>query len=232
MSTDRKTSTISAIIPTCNEAENIVRFLPELIAVQGVEVIVVDGGSSDGTPGIAAAHGVRVLQVQSNKGLQMNAGAGIASGEILLFLHADTRLVPGFAPEIIHALSLPGVVAGAFSLKIDGNGLGLRVIERLVNIRARALQMPYGDQGMFVKRSLFSEVGEYPVQPILEDFEMVRKLKSRGRIKILPLAAITSARRWQELGILKTSLINQAIIIGYLLGVSPAKLAAWYRQER
>lgn len=207
-------------------------FLPELLAIPGAEVIVADGGSSDDTVDRAKTMGAIVCSAPRNKALQMNAGARIARSGTLLFLHADTRLVSGFAEKIHHALSQPGVAAGAFRLKIDGKKSGLRVIEWLVNIRSRVLQMPYGDQGIFVRVEMFSAVGGFPAIPIMEDFEMIRELKRKGRIKILLLAATTSPRRWEKLGILRTTFINQIIIIGYLLGVKPQRLAEWYSKAR
>jgi hypothetical protein len=121
------------------------------------------------------------------------------------------------------------VSAGAFQLSIDGKGFGLRIIEWLVSFRSKVFRMPYGDQGIFVTTSMFFSVGAFPPQPIMEDFELMRKLKKKGKVKILPLHATTSARRWKRLGILRTTALNQAIIIGYFFGVSPEKLAEWYR---
>ena len=229
MSTDRKTSNISIIIPTRNESGSISGLLPEILATAGIEVLVVDGGSSDNTFAAAKVLGAKVFSVSPGRALQMNAGAQAARGEILLFLHADTRLPPGFAEQVQDALSQPGVVAGAFRLAIEGKGSGLRILEWLVNLRSRLLHMPYGDQGIFVRADTFSAVKGFPALPIMEDFELVRRLKRRGRIKILSLAATTSSRRWEKLGLLRTTAINQAIIIGYLLGVNPQKLAEWYR---
>jgi rSAM/selenodomain-associated transferase 2 len=229
MSTDRKTSDISIIIPTRNEAGSLEKLLPELLAVPGVELFVVDGGSTDNTVAIARSLGAEVLSAPPGRAEQMNAGAEIARGEILLFLHIDTKLETGFAGQVRNALNRSGVSAGAFQISIDGKGVGLRIIEWLVNFRSRVLQMPYGDQGIFVKADMFSVIGGFPEQPIMEDFELVRRLKKKGRIEVLPLTATTSARRWEKLGILKTTAINQVIIIGYLLGVSPEKLAGLYR---
>ena len=229
MSTDRKTSSISIIVPTRNEAESISKLLPEMLAIPGIEVLVVDGDSSDNTVATAKALGAKVFIVSPGRAFQMNAGARAARGEILLFLHADTRLAPGFAAQVRDALSQPGVAAGAFRLAIDGRGFALRILEWLVNFRSRLLQMPYGDQGIFLRADLFSAVNGFPDLPIMEDFELVRRLKRRGRIRIISLAATTSPRRWEKSGILRTTVINQVIIIGYLFGVNPRKLTDWYR---
>ena len=230
MLTDPKTSNISIIIPTCNEAENITRLLPELLSVKNAEVIVTDGCSTDGTMEKAAALGALVLPGNKrNRAHQMNKGAKAAHGELLLFLHGDTRLPPDFAEEIKQTLTQPGIAAGAFSLKIDGNGIGLRIIERLANFRARVFKTPYGDHGIFVTAALFSDLEGFPDLPIMEDFALVKKLRRRGRIKILSTAATTSARRWEKLGLVRTTVLNQVIILGYLLGIKPEKLARWYR---
>jgi rSAM/selenodomain-associated transferase 2 len=229
MSTDRKTSNISIIIPTRNEADSIGRLLPELLAVPGVELLVVDGGSTDNTVDIAKSLGAQVLSSTPGRAEQMNTGAEAAHGNILLFLHCDTKLAPGFVEQVGDALNHPKISAGAFQLSIDGKGFGLRVIEWLVNFRSKILQMPYGDQGIFVTTDMFFSVGTFPRQPIMEDFELMRRLRGRGKIKILPLHATTSARRWKKLGIMRTTVINQAIILGYLLGINPEKLAGWYR---
>ena len=229
MSTDRKTSDISIIIPTHNEAENLRELLPGLVAVPGVELLVVDGDSNDNTVDVAQSLGAEVLSAFPGRAEQMNAGAETAHGDILLFLHGDTKLAPGFAEQIRNALNQKGVSAGAFQLSINGKGFGFRIIEWLVNFRSKILQMPYGDQGIFVTAGMFFSVGGFPSQSIMEDFELMRRLKKKGKIEILPLAATTSARRWKKLGVLKTTLLNQAIIIGYLFGVSPEKLSEWYR---
>ena len=229
MSTDRKILSISIIIPALNEAEGIAKFLPELLSMPVMEVILVDGGSSDNTAEDAKALGAKVLHSAPGKAAQMNTGAQAAQGDILLFLHADTRLAPGFTAQVQQTLSQPGVAAGAFRLAIAGKGFGLRLIEWLANFRSRVLQMPYGDQGIFVRADLFAAVGGFPALPIMEDFELVKRLKRQGRIRTVPLTAATSSRRWKNLGILRTTALNQAIIIGYLLGLDPQKLADWYR---
>jgi len=229
MSTGLKTSNISIIIPTRNEADSIGRLLPGLMAVPGVELLVVDGESNDNTVDVAQSLGIKVLSTSSGRAQQMNAGAEAAHGDILLFLHGDTKLAPGFAGQVRNVLNQPGVSAGAFQFSTNGKGFGFRIIEWLVNFRSKIFQMPYGDQGIFITADMFSAVGGFPLQPIMEDFELIRKLKSRGKVKILSLSATTSARRWEKLGILKTTAINQLIVLGYLFGVSPEKLAGWYR---
>ncbi len=231
MSTDQKTSNISIIIPVRNEAENIGSLLPALLAIPRLELLVVDGSSTDSTAEVAGALGAKVLTTPPGRAIQMNAGAEAARGDILLFLHCDTRLPNGFSEQVIDTLRQPGISAGAFTLAINGKGWGLRLIEILANFRSRFLQMPYGDQGIFVTAARFHSVGAYPLQPIMEDFELMRRLKRKGRVRILPLRATTSARRWEKLGILKTTVINQVLIIGYLFGVSPEKLAKWHKRQ-
>ena len=158
----------------------------------------------------------------------MNAGAGEALGDILLFLHADTRLPQNWISMVRKALAEPGTAAGAFEIAINGNERGLRIIERLTNSRSRRLQLPYGDQAIFVKADLFGQIGGYSDLPIMEDFELVRRLRKFGRIITVPARVITSARRWRDRGIWRTTLINQAMILGYLTGISPARLVRWY----
>ena len=225
---NRKTSNISIIIPTFNEAETVGTLLSQLQGLAGVEIIVVDGNSHDGTAAVVKESGAKLIQTSADRALQLNKGAEAAQGDILLFLHGDTRLAPGFVKQVLDSLNQPGVAAGAFQLSIGAQGFGLRVIEWLANLRSKILQMPYGDQGIFVTADMFFSVGAFPPQPIMEDFELIRRLKKKGKIAILPLHATTSARRWKRLGILRTTAVNQAIIIGYLFGVRPEKLAEWY----
>jgi len=219
---------ISVVIPTLNEAGDLPGTLACLAGSDDVETIVVDGGSHDGTPEIARRAGCRVLQSPPGRALQLNTGADAASGELLLFLHADTRLPIGFASAVRSTLGRPGVVGGAFRLRIDAPGWPLRVIERTVTVRSRLLQMPYGDQGVFVRAAAFHRIGGFPLLPIMDDFEFIRRLRRHGRIRTVGLSATTSARRWRRLGPWRTTWINQKVILGYHLGVSVETLAAWY----
>jgi rSAM/selenodomain-associated transferase 2/rSAM/selenodomain-associated transferase 1 len=224
--------TISIIIPALNEAGSIETTLSMLPDHKAIEVIVVDGGSRDGTLDLAKSHGATVLQTDPSKSRQMNAGAEAAGGKILLFLHADTRLPKNFENSIRYAVDRDGFCAGAFRLRIESESKGLRFIERVANWRSRFLQTPYGDQGIFMTKSLFQEIGGYADMVIMEDFELIRRLKRKGKIIILDQAVITSPRRWQNLGILNTWLLNQVIAIGYMLGCPPERLARWYRREK
>ncbi len=196
-----------------------------------LEVIVVDGGSQDGTSQLAESLGVKVLSAPAGRACQMNAGAKAATGDILLFLHADTRLPSGFDNLVRKALFAANTAAGAFELRIDASILGIRLIESGVNWRSRWLQMPYGDQAIFLKTEVFHDIGGFPQLPIMEDFELMRRLKRKGRIVIVPVPVMTSGRRWQKLGVLKTTLINQLVIVAYLLGVSPERIVRWYRRN-
>ncbi|MBD2434923.1 MULTISPECIES: TIGR04283 family arsenosugar biosynthesis glycosyltransferase [Fischerella] len=225
-------ATISIIIPTLNEAKNIKAALASTQPSTHVEIIVVDGGSQDETVTIAESFGVKVILAATGRAKQMNVGAAIANGEILLFLHADTCLPLGFDVMVREALAQPGVVAGAFALRIGAELPSLRVVEWGVNVRSRFLQMPYGDQAIFLTRKIFNHVGGFPELPIMEDFEIMRRLRSLGKITIIPVPIITSARRWLKKGIWQTTLMNQIVIIAYFLGISPQRIRSWYRQEK
>jgi rSAM/selenodomain-associated transferase 2/rSAM/selenodomain-associated transferase 1 len=228
---------ISIIVPVLNEAAMIETTLQQIRANispenqdrNSLEIIVVDGGSQDKTGEIAQSLGVQVISTAPGRANQMNAGAKRAIGEILLFLHADTQLPQRFDRIVLEQLEDPEVIAGAFELCIDSQGWGLRAIETGVKWRSRWLSLPYGDQGIFLRSEVFRQLGGFAQLPIMEDFELISRLKKLGKIAIAPVAVRTSARRWQKLGLLKTTVINQLMIIGYYLGVSPDRLASWYR---
>jgi rSAM/selenodomain-associated transferase 2 len=225
-------SPVAVIIPTLNEERVLGRTLAAVAGSSNCELIVVDGGSSDDTVAIARAAGAKIVESPRGRGRQMNAGAAAASAATLLFLHADT-LLPADFPQLIHAaLSKPGVAAGAFSLAIDSEAKSLATVAFFANLRSRFLHMPYGDQALFTTRRMFAAVGGYPEMAIMEDFVLVRQLQKRGRIVILPEKAVTSARRWRNIGPLRTTLINQVIVCGYILGVPSTTLAGWYQRLR
>lgn len=229
--THQATRLISIVIPTLNEAEELPRTLSTMTDCRDVEIIVVDAGSVDATTHIAADAGCRVLESSPPRARQLNVGAAAATGQHLLFLHADTRLPAGFTDAIHAVLSESGVIAGAFRLCIDAPGLSLRLLERSVNLRSRFLQLPYGDQGLFVGRGVFEHIGGFPELPIMDDFAFVRRLRRYGRIRVAPLSARTSARRWKKLGPWRTTWINQKVIVGYQLGIPPERLLKWYKAD-
>lgn len=221
-------TSISIVIPVLNEAQTIAQTISTAQTATDTEIIVVDAGSNDGTVELVQSLNVQLITTFPGRATQMNQGATKARGNILIFLHADTILPPGFDSLIREALIKPNTIAGAFELGIRGKTASLRIVEKIVNWRSYYLQMPYGDQGIFLTAKTFKELGGFPEIPIMEDFELIRQLRKRGRIEIVSAPVLTSGRRWQKLGVLKTTTINQIVIISYLLGVSPKILAQWY----
>ncbi|WP_272913410.1 TIGR04283 family arsenosugar biosynthesis glycosyltransferase [Desulfomonile tiedjei] len=220
------------IIPTLNEAEYLPRTLERLANKEDLDIIVADGGSTDGTREIARSFTVTFMECPKGRALQMNSAVRSASGTVLLFLHADTLLPDNWEKEVCNVLSHNTVCGGAFSLRIRGNGIGLRIVEALADFRSKAFSLPYGDQAIFVKREIFDDLGGFAEIPIMEDFEFMRRLRMRGKIRILPDSVITSGRRWEKLGVLQTTMINQMMIMGYYLGVAPESLEKFYRKPR
>jgi rSAM/selenodomain-associated transferase 2 len=162
----------------------------------------------------------------------MNEGARRASGEILLFLHADSRPPAGYASLVRRALEDEETVGGAFRFSLDERTAFLRFITMTTNFRSSRLGIAFGDQGLFVRRHTFNETGGFPEQPLMEDCEFVRRLRRRGKFVILPEAIVTSARRWRAVGPVRNSLLNVFITWSYLLGVSPERLVRWHRLGR
>ena len=221
---------VSVIIPTLNEEGNLVKTLSRLNSDDNLEIIVADGGSGDATVEIAESHGAQVVFSPKGRGIQLNQGVKASSGELLLFLHGDTILPDRFAPLIRHTMKRPDCEAGAFSLKIDSARSGLSLVAYCANLRSRLLQMPYGDQGIFTSRSMYDRIGGFAEVAIMEDYIFIRNLKKHGKIYILDEAALTSARRWQNMGVIRTTFINQLIVVGYNCGIKPATLAHWYQR--
>ena len=221
---------LSVVIPTWNESTNLAATLAALPA--GAEVVVVDGGSADGTIEIARRSGARVLACEPGRARQMNRGARETQGDTLLFLHADAVLGPGALPAIERALADPAVVGGFFQLRILRSRLALRFAAGGSNFRARALQMPYGDQGLLLRRSAFEEVGGFPDVPFLEDVLLIRMLRRKGRLAPLDVTLSTGDRHWRELGVLGTALLDWTMVGLYFFGVSPSTLAPRYFRWR
>ncbi len=227
-STGPKTLHTSIIIPVLNEEEQIPSLLADLRRFPQTEILVVDGGSRDRTPELVRRAGIRLLRSPPGRGRQQNLGAAAAGGDTLLFLHCDTRLPADALYHMQRMLATPDVAAGAFRLAIDAAGAGFRLIEWGANLRARLLQLPWGDQALFMKREYFLRAGGFPDQPLLEEPLLLQRLKRLGRIGMAKAAVTTSARRWQERGLLRTTLLNQVILAGFLCGISPQRLARIY----
>jgi rSAM/selenodomain-associated transferase 2 len=234
---------ISIIIPALNEAQNIEQTIASAQASEpssaaSMEIIVVDGGSTDATVEIAQALGAKIIIAGQGRAHQMNIGAQAASGQILLFLHADTCLPVGFDRLVCTAFQQPPpkskktTIAGAFELKINGAASGLRLVEWGVKWRSHWWQMPYGDQAIFLTAETFQQVGGFPAMPLMEDFALISRLQKLGVIKTLSAAVVTSDRRWRQKGILKTTILNQIIVMAYLMGVAPDRLTKWYRSQK
>lgn len=223
---------LSVIVPTLNEAQSIADTLAIPLRRADVEVIVVDGGSSDDTVSIAQAQGVIVLETAQGRALQMNHGAARASSDTLLFLHADTELPEDFLEKTQAMLERPNTACGAFRFSTHSPTRTMRFIAMCTNLRARYLSLPYGDQAYFMTRETFFSVSGYPDVPIMEDFLLVRALGRIGRIRIAPSPIVTCARRWNHYGPWKTMLYNQTVIARWFLGASLEGIAKNYNRNR
>jgi rSAM/selenodomain-associated transferase 2 len=223
---------LSIIVPTLNEAEGIVAALAPLQTARGLghEVIVADGGSADATPTLAAPLADRVISAARGRARQMNAGAAATGGEVLLFLHADSRL-PENAPETIES-ALRGHAWGRFDVCIAGRSRWLPVIATLMNLRSRLTGIATGDQAIFATRAAFDAAGGYPEQPLMEDIELSKRLKRLGPPACLRERVTTSGRRWERHGVWRTILLMWRLRFDYWRGVPAETLAARYSPGR
>jgi len=225
---------LSIIIPVLNEAYIINNTLMHLQNMEGglkVEVIIVDGDPGGST--LAAVTAASVKKVRSptrGRGCQMHRGARLATGEILLFLHADVALGKEAPLKIADACRPDDVAGGAFSLGIDSDKRAFRLIEKVVAIRSRLTKIPYGDQAIFIKKTFYDKIGGFRPLPLMEDVDLMRRLKKAGcKIVILPEMALTSPRRWEKEGVLYCTLRNWLLISLYFLGIAPERLVRFYR---
>lgn len=227
---DTDLSRVSVIIPALNEAAHIAATLEGVRKCSPREIIVVDGGSADETCAVAQRSGATVIHSKPGRARQMNAGAAQATGNVLLFVHADTLLADNWTRVVTGTLRQPGVVAGSFGFRVAESFPGRWLVEWTTNLRSRWFQNPYGDQTQFLRRALFEELGGFADLPIMEDYELNQRLRRRGRVATSAATAITSGRRWKKLGVIRTTLINKVMIIGFHLGVCPHRLAKLYRK--
>jgi rSAM/selenodomain-associated transferase 2 len=215
---------VSVVIPTLDEEQRLPAAIQSVRA--DADVIVVDGGSRDATRAVAAAEGARVLESPRGRGRQLDEGARAATGDWLVFLHADTRLEAGWADALA---ALPAdVVGGAFRFAVDSPRAAFRAVERAVRLRLRLFALPYGDQGIFVRREVYARIGGVPHLPLMEDVAFVARLRRAGRLAFPPVRAFTSARSWDRYGIVGTTLRNWWLIGLYAGGQSPEGLARRY----
>lgn len=226
-------STISVIIPVFNEARLIQRTLDHLDGLDGsdaLEIIVVDGSRDRNTLQAVRHRRITALTAPRGRGIQMNTGARQATGAIFLFLHADTLLPPDALHRIGETCRRPGIAGGAFDLMIDDPGRIFRIIERTASLRSRLTRIPYGDQAIFLNRWCFERMGGYREIPIMEDVDLMRRIRqARREIMILPRKVRTSPRRWRKEGVYYTTLRNWMLVTLFLAGVSPERLARFYR---
>ena len=225
---------ISIIVPALNEADGIIAVLAGLapLRARGHEVIVVDGGSSDKTAALSRGAADRVVAAPGGRASQMNAGAALARDEVLLFLHADTRLPENADARILQGLAESGRAWGRFDVRIEGGNRLLPVIAFLMNLRSRATGIATGDQAIFVRREAFEGAGRFPALELMEDIALSRSLKRLSRPLCLADKAVTSGRRWERRGVLRTVLLMAWLRLAFFFGAAPAKLARLYDPER
>lgn len=233
---------LSVVIPVYDHEPALLRTLESVGAAAdgsasapNIEAIVCAAGESHQTvldvAKFTRRFPVQLLACPPGRGAQLNCGAAEARGRRLLFLHADTQLPSGYWTSMNEVLNAEGVALGAFQLRIDSASAVARIIERGVSLRS-LLGLPYGDQGLFMPRRTFDQLGGFRLMPIMEDYEFVRRARKVGRIGLAKQSVVTSARRWEKLGSARTTAINQFMLVGYHLGISPERLAAFYRRKR
>ncbi|HKD66476.1 MAG TPA: TIGR04283 family arsenosugar biosynthesis glycosyltransferase [Candidatus Binataceae bacterium] len=224
---------LSIIVPMLNEHASIAATLRALRAgAPCAEIIAVDGGSDDGSQDAARSLCDVLIQAPRGRAGQLNAGAARARGELLAFVHADTVVPATFADDIEAAMRNPAVVGGRFDVALDAPGVAYRLIGLLISLRSRFSRTGTGDQAIFVRRSVFQRLGGFPPIEICEDLDFTRRLKRAGTMACLRSRVVTSARRWQRAGLVRTVGRMWAIRLSYLAGVSPARLRQWYADLR
>lgn len=226
---------ISVIIPTLNEAEALPRLIASLRQCGGIaEIIVSDGGSTDGTrEWCRQQQDVHLADSRRGKGPQLNAGAAVARGDLLLFLHADCLLNPEALSALQTAMKNPRFAGGAFYIRFaEETPRALRLVERGINFRTALTRRATGDQGIFVRRQVFATIGGAPEWPLFEDVELVRRIRSAGGFVTIREPLIISGRRYAEQGVIRTTLLIYVLRLGYWVGFSPQTLKRWFADVR
>ncbi len=220
---------VSIIVPVLNEARIISEALQRLRSdFPECELLLVDGGSSDGTPDLASAH-ARVVTTAPGRARQMNEGAGRTRGDVLWFVHADTVIAPQAWQQIREALADPGIVGGGLSLRFDRRTPSLNYLARVSTLRARHLHHVFGDQAMFVRRDIFERLGGFAPLPLMEDFEFSRRLHRAGRMVVIPATSTAASRRLTQHGTLRMIAFMQYLKLLFLAGVSPERIRLRYQ---
>ena len=223
---------ISVVVPALNEASVIAMSLANIREQNPHELIVVDGGSTDDTRAIAAQFADRVIDSARGRANQMNAGAAVATGDAFVFVHADCTLEAGALNDAVRWLQKPWVAAGCFQMCVPTPGFGYRCIAAAASARVRLVGIPYGDQGLFLKRETFDTVGGFPPVRFLEDVIIGQRLRRLGRVVVSPRRIFVSDRRWQKVGLVRQTARNWAITAFAAMGVSPDRLAGYYPTVR
>jgi rSAM/selenodomain-associated transferase 2 len=223
----------AVVVPALNEAAALPETLRSVLAQRPHELIVVDGGSADATRDVAAGTlGVTLLDAPRGRAAQMNAGAARATGDVILFLHADCTLDPGALAAAGRVVRRPGVAAGCFTMRVRAAGALYRALDGCATARVRLTGFVYGDQGLFLRRDVFDRVGGFPPVKLMEDVLISRSLRRLGRVVVLPQRIHVSPRRWQRAGLVRQTLRNWALTAAAAAGVHPDRLAEYYPAVR
>jgi rSAM/selenodomain-associated transferase 2 len=225
---------LAVVVPALNEAQRLPLLLADLAQAPAAllgDWVVVDGGSSDATARIASLAGARVVHSPAGRGRQLQRGVEATTAPWLLLLHADCRLPAGWAEPVVQAMAMPAA-AWAFDLAVEGHGLPLRLLELAVRLRSQLRQLPYGDQGLLLPRSLLQRAGGVPEIPLMEDLRLIQALQPLAAIRRLGLPLRVDGRRWRRRGVVKTALQNARLRRAWRLGQDPEQLAQLYYDKR